>query len=93
MPIAPSLTVTYFTAPWCLPCKQLLPKVRSIVEKVGGLLHVVDIDQQPDRALRADIRAVPTVVIETGPERAVLAGDMATPIAVRNHLRRHFEIA
>lgn len=77
------ITITYFTAPWCAPCKQLLPRVSKIAEAVGAAIDVVDIDTRPDEASEAGIRAVPTVVIRAGDEQAVLAGGMATPMAVR----------
>ena len=54
--------ITYFTAPWCVPCKVMLPKVRALAEKLNVALKMVDIEEHPEM-VPADIRGVPTVVV------------------------------
>lgn len=59
--------ITYFTAPWCLPCKTLLPKVRHFAEVEGLPLHVVDVEGDPWH-VPPDVKGVPTIQVAVGGE-------------------------
>lgn len=52
-----------FWAPWCAPCKSLLPLLGGLAEEYGGqfLLAKVNIDEQQDLAVAQGVRSVPTV--------------------------------
>jgi putative thioredoxin len=56
--------VVEFWADWCKPCKQLSPILERIVlEAAGGFrLARVDVDENPNLALRYSIRTLPTVL-------------------------------
>ena len=56
------MKITYYTAPWCVPCKQLLPKVTAEAERRGLELNIVNID---DGGAPEHIRSVPTIEIWT----------------------------
>jgi thioredoxin 1 len=53
--------ILYFSAPWCLPCKQFAP----IMEQIGQTVPVekINVDEQSDLAATYGIRNVPTVLI------------------------------
>ena len=53
--------IFYFTAPWCEPCQVLGP----IMDRVSGQLPVekVNIDYEMDRARKAIVGSVPTVIL------------------------------
>ena len=52
-----------FWAEWCQPCKTLGPLLEKIVLETGGQLRLakVNIDQNPNLAMRYNVRSIPTV--------------------------------
>jgi len=52
-----------FWAPWCGPCKSLMPMLTQLAEEYAGLflLAKVNIDEQQEMATRFSVRSVPTV--------------------------------
>ena len=52
-----------FWAPWCGPCKQLMPVLEQVVEQAGGdiLMAKVNVDENQQLAQALRIQSVPTV--------------------------------
>lgn len=69
------MNVIYFTAKWCAPCKQLLPRIMDMAQARGLSLDVVDIEERPQLAREHGIMSVPTVVAGG----RVLSGDAVVP--------------
>ncbi|MGI5500495.1 thioredoxin [Lentzea sp. CA-135723] len=69
-----------FWAPWCGPCKQLSPVVTSLAEEHQDKISVVkvDIDANPDIAVRYQVLSIPTLILFSGGE------PVATLTAPRN---------
>jgi putative thioredoxin len=55
--------VVDFWAAWCRPCKQLSPMLEALATKAHGAFRLakVDVDQNPNLALRYGVRSLPTV--------------------------------
>ena len=54
-----------FWAPWCAPCKAIMPTVESIAEEMAGKIKVVkiNIDESPELANQFSIMSIPTLLI------------------------------
>lgn len=52
-----------FWAVWCRPCKTLTPILEKIAEEAGGAFRLakVDVDDNPNLALRFNVRSIPNV--------------------------------
>lgn len=55
--------VVDFWAAWCRPCKQLSPMLEALANQAHGSFRLakVDVDQNPNLALRYGVRSLPTV--------------------------------
>ena len=54
-----------FYADWCGPCRAMAPAVDALAEKAAGRYKVVkvDVDPNPDLAVRFEIRSIPSLLI------------------------------
>lgn len=57
--------VVDFTAVWCGPCKMLDPVVKELAQEWDGKVKVVkvDIDNNPELAMRYQVMGVPTLML------------------------------
>ena len=60
--------VIVFKAAWCGPCKQYAPTIDSVVEELAELnveVERIDVDAQPDVAMKYGVRGIPFTVVES----------------------------
>ena len=53
----------YFSATWCGPCKAFKPVMNEIADE-GYSIEFIDVDQEQNKAVKYNVRSVPTTVIE-----------------------------
>lgn len=71
------LVVAYFTAPWCVPCKLLRPRLEELEFEYAGALTTVRVDADTNRGLAREFRimSVPTLMFySAGYQVAVVNG-------------------
>ena len=73
-----------FWAPWCGPCRMVVPMVEEIAEERPDILvGKINVDEQPELASRFGVMSIPTLVVMEGgqilnqargarPKRAIL---------------------
>ena len=60
-----------FWATWCGPCKMLSPIIEGIAKEAEGFKVVsVDVDEEPDLAMRYNVASIPTLIVFKGGEEA-----------------------
>jgi putative thioredoxin len=82
--------VVDFWATWCQPCKTLSPMLERLTQEAGGSFRLarVDVDSNPNLALRYGVRSIPTVkAISQGQVVAEFAG-LQPEMRVREFLER-----
>lgn len=70
-----------FWAPWCNPCKALMPTLEALAAEYAGLVKVVKVNCDDDKEIsgRFGVRSIPhLVLLKGGATAAVVAGRTRT---------------
>jgi len=54
-----------FGAPWCPPCRAMVPVLEQLAEEVAETAKVcdVDVDDSPDLAKRFGVKSIPHIIV------------------------------
>ncbi len=57
------ITINYFSAPWCGPCKMFSPVLEVVAGELNVPVNKINVDDDKHMAQAYDVRSVPTTVI------------------------------
>ena len=52
-----------FFATWCGPCKMVAPIVKQIADEGKAKVCKIDVDEQPELAIRFGVDSIPTLLV------------------------------
>ena len=77
-----------FWAAWCGPCKMLSPIIQEIANEVEGIkVGKINVDEEPDLAMKYKIMSIPTIMIFNNGEVANKLIGMQTKAALLDLLK------
>ena len=62
------LTIKYFTASWCGPCKMFGPVFDQVMGETGTNFQKIDVDSNRELAMQYGVSSVPTIIFEVSNE-------------------------
>ncbi len=87
------LVVADFWAPWCGPCRMLTPTIEKVADSFAGKVKVgkVNIDENPDLAVKYDVSTIPRVLFFKGGDKPVhelvgVVGEQELAKLINSHL-------
>ena len=77
-----------FWAPWCGPCKMLMPVIEGLAEEVtGAKICKVNVDDEPELAARFRVMTIPTLLVFKNGEVAATSVGVKSKAAILELLK------
>lgn len=84
------LVLADFWASWCGPCRMLAPILEELAGETEGVTFVkVNVDEEPDAAIRLGIASIPTLILYKNGEIAERMVGLQGKEAVRAMIDRN----
>jgi thioredoxin 1 len=83
------LTVEYYTAPWCGPCRTFGPVMDEVMRVKGINYQKIDVDSYRELATTNGISSVPTIVFKVGEEIVHRQTGVMSPVQLATMVDRY----
>jgi thioredoxin reductase (NADPH) len=83
------LTVEYYTAPWCGPCRAFGPVMDEVMRVKGINYQKIDVDSYRELATTNGISSVPTIVFKVGEEIVHRQTGVMSPVQLASMVDRY----
>jgi thioredoxin 1 len=88
------LVIKRYTATWCQPCKQLAPVFEELQREMVNerdqiIFQTIDVDQNKDTTLEANISSVPTVIFEKNGQQVYRFSGVLPKSVIAGAIRQH----
>jgi thioredoxin 1 len=84
------LTVKRYTASWCGPCKQLAPTFSELQSEISeASFQTIDVDQNRDAAVEANVSSVPTVIFEKDGQQVYRFSGVLPKSVIAGLIKKH----
>ena len=88
------LVIKRYTATWCQPCKQLAPVFEELQNEMTNepgqvQFWTIDVDQNRDAALEANVSSVPTVIFEKNGQQVYRFSGVLPKSVIAGAIRQH----
>ena len=82
-----------FWAVWCAPCRMVAPIVEELASEKEGSLKVakMDVDNNPDTAMKYGIRSIPTMLVFKGGEVVDQIVGAVPKTMIESKLEKHMQ--
>ena len=82
------LTVEYYTAKWCGPCKAFGPIMDLVMNEKGVSYRKIDVDDNREVVMTNGISSVPTIVFKVGEEIVHRQTGVMSPVQLASMVDR-----
>ena len=83
------LVVKRFTAAWCGPCKQLAPVFSELQNEITDVqFQTIDVDENRDAAIAANVSSVPTVIFEKDGQQVYRFSGVLPKSVIAGHIKK-----
>ena len=88
------LVIKRYTATWCQPCKQLAPVFDALQSEMTNerdqvSFQTIDVDQNKEAAVAANISGVPTVIFEKDGQQVYRFSGVLPKSVIAGAIRQH----
>ena len=87
------LIVKKYFATWCQPCKQLAPIFEELKNEMTNesgqvIFQTIDVDENRDAALAANVSSVPTVIFEKDGQQVYRFSGVLPKSVIIGHIKK-----